>query len=75
MSEQSPVPGDLLITRRAVDGLYEISIVPGRPQLTLSLQGEAVQQAQAFAERNGGSVWLVEGAGYTQLRPSKRKEN
>ena len=75
MSDDSPVPGDILIARRSGDDLYEISIVPGRPQFTVPKQHEAVTQAHAFAETNGATVWMVSAGAYIRLQPKRRKGN
>ena len=76
MSEQSPAPGDLLISQRAGDGHFEISIVPGRPQLAIRHQHDAIKQAHAFAAQSGASVWMT-GAGGSIVRvaPPTRKES
>lgn len=73
MSEQSPVPGDLLISRRTTDGPYEISIVPGRPQLAVAQQHDAVRQAHAFAARSGAAVWIMDGGVYVRVKPPRRE--
>jgi len=76
MSDQSPSPGDLLISRRTSDGHFEISIVPGRPQLAIPQQHDAVKQAYAFAEKNGASVWITESSGsVVRLQPPRRSES
>lgn len=75
MSEQAPAPGDLLISRRAADGHFEISIVPGRPQISVAQQHEAVKRAYAYAEKNGSSVWMVDAKGYVRLNPPKRRDS
>ncbi len=74
MADRTPAPGDLLISRRPSDDHFEISIVPGRPQLTIRHQHEAVQQAHAYAEKHGGIVWIRQGNGYTQLPAPKRRQ-
>lgn len=74
MAERTPAPGDLLISRRSSDDHFEISIVPGRPQLTIRHQHEAVKQAHAYAEKNGGLVWMRQANGYTQLPAPKRRQ-
>jgi hypothetical protein len=70
MSQQSPAAGDVLIARRPGDGRYEISVVPGQPQLTVALQHEAVRHARAFADLHGGTVWMANGAGFVRLASS-----
>ena len=77
MADQTPAPGDLLISRRPSDDHFEISVVPGRPQLAARNQHDAVKQAQAYAERNGGSVWMKQGTTYTRMPGPKlrRKES
>jgi hypothetical protein len=76
MSEQSPSPGDLLISQRAGDGHFEISIVPGRPQLSIPHQHDAVTQAHAFAAQNGAAVWMIDASGsIVRVPPPKRKES
>ena len=75
MAQQAPAAGDLLISRRASDGKFEISIVPGRPQLVISQQQDAIQQAHDFASKNGASVWMTNGDGDAVRveRPRKRR--
>jgi hypothetical protein len=76
MSEHSPAPGDLLISQRAGDGHFEISIFPGRPQLAIRQRNDAIQQAHAFAAQNGASVWLAGAAGsIIRVPPPKPKES
>jgi hypothetical protein len=77
MSEQSPAPGDLLVSRRLSDDHFEISIVPGRPQLAIRQQHEALKQAHAFAAQNGGKVWMLQGGTYIRMAPpaAKRTES
>lgn len=76
MSEQSPAPGDVLISRRDGDGHFEISIVPGRPQFSLTQRHDAITQAHAFAKKSGASVWMVVAGGYTRIQaPTKRRES
>ena len=76
MSEQSPSPGDLLISQRAGDGHFEISIVPGRPQLSIRHQHDAIAQAHAFAAQNGAAVWMTEAGGATRrVPPPQRRES
>ena len=74
MSEQSPEPGDVLISRRDGDGHFEISIVPGRPQFSMSRQHDALRQAQAFAKKSGASVWMVVAGGVTRIQAPKKRE-
>lgn len=75
MSEQSPAAGDVLISRRDHDGHFEISVVPGRPQFSMAQQREAIKQAQAFARKNGASVWMAVNGGYLRMQPPKRQES
>ena len=77
MSEQSPAPGDLRVSRRPSDDHFEISIIPGRPQLAIRQQHEALKQAHAFAEKNGGTVWMLQGGTYIRMAPpsARRKES
>lgn len=76
MSEHSPAPGDLLIAQRTGDGHFEISIVPGRPQLAIRHQHEAVKQAHAFAAQSGASVWMIRAGGsVTRLQPPKQTQS
>lgn len=75
MAEQTPAPGDLLISRRPSDDHFEISIVPGRPQLAIRHQHEAVRQAHAYAQKNGGRVWMRLGDSFVPMpapKPSRR---
>jgi hypothetical protein len=76
MSDQSPVPGDLLISKRTIGGDFEISIVPGRPQFAVRQQHDAVKQAHAFAAQSGASVWMADPTGtLVRLPPPKRRES
>lgn len=76
MPERTPTPGDVLITKRAQDGHFEISIVPGDPQLSLPQKFEAVRHAHAFAAHNGASVWFIEpGGNYMRVEKPRSKES
>ena len=76
MSEQSPAPGDLLISQRTGDGHFEISIVPGRPQVAVPHQQDAIRQAHAFARQSGASVWMTRAGGSaTRVPPPTRKRS
>lgn len=76
MAELSPSEGDVLIAKRATDGLFEISIVPGNPQLSVRQKFEAVRHAHAFAAHNGASVWFIEpGRSYTKVDKPRPKES
>jgi hypothetical protein len=63
MVKEVPAAGDVLIAKRAADGLFEISIVPGDPQLSVNQKFEAVRHAHAFAAHTGASVWFTESSG------------
>jgi hypothetical protein len=69
VTQQSPAEGDLLISRRAEDGKFEISVVPRRPQLVAPTRKDAIEQAHAFAAKNGTSVWLTDSNGRTVPAP------
>ena len=76
MSEPIPTEGDVLIAKRAADGLFEISIVPGYPQLSVQQKFEAVRHAHAFAGHSGTSVWFIEPDGaYTRVEKPRSKES
>lgn len=76
MPEQTPTEGDVLITKRAQDGHFEISIVPGNAQLAVRQKFEAVRQAHAFAAHNGASVWFIESGGsYVRVDKPRPKES
>lgn len=76
MPEQTPTEGDVLITKRAQDGHFEISIVPGAAQLSVRQKFEAVRHAHAFAAYNGASVWFIEpGGSYTRVDKPRPKES
>ena len=77
VTQQVPAAGDLLISKRADDGKFEISIVPGRPQFVIPHQQDAIQHAHAFASKNGASVWITDSNGNIVRveRPSKRRES
>ena len=76
MAEQVPADGDVLIARRAADGLFEISIVPGNAQLSVRQKFEAVRHAHAFAAHNGAAVWFIEPGGtYTKVEKPRPKES
>jgi hypothetical protein len=73
MYEQSPAQGDLLVARLPAEEHFEISIVPGRPQLAIPLQHDALTQAHAFAAKNGGAVWMLQNGTYVRMPPPNRK--
>jgi hypothetical protein len=76
MAEQAPATGDVLIAKRAADGLFEISIVPGDAQLSVRQKFEAVRQAHAFAAHTGAAVWFIEpGGSYTRVDTPRTKES
>jgi hypothetical protein len=76
MSEPVPTEGDVLIAKRAADGLFEISIVPGDPQLSVQQKFEAIRHAHAFAAHSGASVWFIEpGGAYTRVEKPRSKES
>jgi hypothetical protein len=76
MSEPIPTEGDVLIAKRAADGLFEISIVPGDPQFSVQQKFEAVRHAYAFAAHSGSSVWFIEpGGAYTRVEKPRPKES
>ena len=76
MSEPLPADGDVLIAKRDADGHFEISIVPGDPQLSVKQKFEAVRHAHAFAAHSGASVWFIEpGGAYTRVEKPRPKES
>ena len=76
MAEQNPTAGDVLIAKRARDGFFEISIVPGDPQLSVRQKFEAVRHAHAFAAHTGASVWFLEdGGAYIKVDKPRPKES
>ena len=76
MPEQIPSTGDVLITKRADDGHFDISIVPGDAQLSVRQKFEAVQHAHGFAAHSGASVWFIEpGGSYTRVEKPRPKES
>ena len=76
MAEHVPIAGDVLITKRDLDGHFEISIVPGDAQLALRQKFEAVRHAHAFAQHSGASVWFIEpGGAYTRVEKPRPKES
>lgn len=76
MAEQTPAAGDVLITKRAQDGHFEISIVPGDAQVSVGQKFEAVRHAHAFAAQIGASVWFIEPSGtYTRVERPRPKES
>ena len=76
MADSTPSAGDVLIAKRPSDGSFEISIVPGQPQLTVQQKFEAVRHAHAFAAHSGASVWFIEpGGSFTRVTMPKPKEN
>ena len=50
---------------------HTVAQAPGRPQVSLSTLGEAVQLADAFALSRGVDVWVVSDVG-TELRQFRR---
>jgi hypothetical protein len=52
-----PVHGDVVIARRPATTVYEISVVPGPPQLTEATYASAVTRARDVAERQKVDVW------------------
>ena len=76
MAEGNPSAGDVLIAKRATDGFFDISIVPGEPQLSVRQKFEAVRHAHAFAAHSGASVWFLEPGGvYLRVDRPRAKEN
>ena len=76
MAETLPATGDVLIAKRDADGLFEISIVPGNPQVSVRQKFEAVRHAHAFAAQTGSSVWFIEASGgYTKIDTPRAKES
>ena len=76
MAEEVPIAGDVLIARRGADGVFDISIVPGDPQLSVPQKFEAVRHAHAFAAYTGASVWFIEpGGSYTRVQQPRPKES
>ena len=76
MSDRRPADGDVLIAKRAADGLFEISIVPGDPQVSVRQKFEAVRHAHAFAAHTGASVWFFDpGGAYTRVKKPRLKES
>lgn len=55
--------GDLVISRRREDGLFQITVSPGRPQMTVNYKNDAIAQAYAYADRNGVTVWFMDASG------------
>jgi hypothetical protein len=56
----SPLPGDLLISKRPGTGLYEISTAPGPAQLLAVSYSSAVEKASQVATRELVDVWHSE---------------
>ena len=76
MAEPTPADGDVLIAKRAADGHFDISIVPGNPQLSVRQKFEAVRHAHAFAAHTGAGVWFIEpGGAYTRVDKPRSKES
>ena len=76
MAKDVPARGDVLITRRAQDGHFEISVVPGDPQFSVRHKIEAVRHAYGFAATQSGlSVWFIgPGGRYTKLAKPRARE-
>jgi hypothetical protein len=75
MSEQAPAPGDVVISRRDHDGHFEISVVPGRPQVSVARERDAISQAHAFARKGGVSVWMAVGSGHVRMKLSQQQKS
>jgi hypothetical protein len=60
MSDDAPRDGDLVISRRTDDGRFEITVSPGRPQMAVKYKHDAINQAFAYADSNGVTVWFME---------------
>jgi hypothetical protein len=76
MANEVPAAGDVLIAKRAKDGFFDISVVPGDPQLSVRQKFEAVRHAHAFAAHAGAAVWVIEPhGGYTRLEKARPKDS
>ena len=72
MANENPVAGDVLIARGST-GHFEISIFPGKAQLSVRQKFEAVRHAHAFAEQTGNAVWFKEsGTTYSRVAAPRR---
>jgi hypothetical protein len=65
MSDDIPHAGDLVISRRLEDGKFQITVSPGRPQMTVKYKNEAITHAFAYADHHGVTVWFTEASGAT----------
>lgn len=53
----APVHGDVVIARRSASTVYELSVIPGPPQLEEETYSAAVTRARNLAERQKVDVW------------------
>lgn len=53
-------PGDIVVARRLASTLYELSAVPGPPQLTVASDASAVERAKGVAARQSVDAWYTE---------------
>ena len=76
MADNVPRDGDLVISRRKDNGRFEITVSPGRPQMSLQFKNEAINHAYAYADQHGAAVWYAEVTGeFTRLERVRRKES
>ena len=59
-SASRPAPGDIVVAKRSALTLYELSAVPGPPQLTMASHASAVEQAKGLAARQSVDAWFTE---------------
>jgi hypothetical protein len=70
MECNAPQSGDLLISRRSVDGYFALSVVPGEAQFTTEARHDAVSKAFAFAAHSSAAVWFTDtGVEFVRVQP------
>ena len=55
-----PAPGDIVVAKRPALTLYELSAVPGPPQLTAASYASAMERAKDMATRQSVDAWYTE---------------
>lgn len=59
-SVSRPAPGDIVVAKRSALTLYELTAVPGPPQLTAESYASAVERAKDMAARQSVDAWYTE---------------
>jgi hypothetical protein len=56
----APAPADIVVAKRSASTVYELSAVPGPPQLTAASHTSAVGRAKGLAAQQSVDVWYTE---------------